>query len=45
MTNIEMINWARELKKAYEEAECNNEVAQVADGMADFIDEFIEQNK
>lgn len=40
-----MMNWARELKNAYEEAECNSEVAQVADRMAEFIDEFIKQNK
>ena len=45
MTDIQMMNWARELKQAYNEAKCNNEMAQMADRMADFIDEFIEQNK
>jgi hypothetical protein len=44
-TNIEMINWARELKRAYDEAGGNYELAEVADKMADFIDEFINQNK
>ena len=45
MTNIQMLNWARELKEAYNEAETNYDVAQVADRMADFLDKFIEQNK
>ena len=44
-TNIEMVNWARELKRAYDEAGGNYELAEVADKMADFIDEFINQNK
>lgn len=44
-TNIEMMNWARELKRAYDEAGGNYELAEVADKMADFIDEFINQNK
>ena len=45
MTGIQMLNWARELKEAYNNAECNAEVAQVADRMADFLDEFIKQNQ
>ncbi|MBQ8482805.1 MAG: hypothetical protein IJ504_00710 [Bacteroidales bacterium] len=45
MTEIEMLNWARSLKEAYNEAECNAEVAQVADQMADFLDQFIKQNQ
>lgn len=45
LTNIQMINWARELKEAYSEAESNYDLAMVADRMADFLDEFINQNK
>lgn len=44
-TEIQMLNWARELKDAYNEAECNADVAQVADRMADFLDEFIKKNQ
>lgn len=45
MTDIQMLNWARELKDAYNEAECNADVAQVADRMTDFLDEFIKKNQ
>ena len=45
MTEIQMLNWARELKKAYNDAECNADLAQVADRMADFLDEFIKHNQ
>lgn len=45
MTHIQMLNWARELKEAYNNAECNYDVAMVADSMADFLDEYIKQNK
>ena len=45
MTEIQMLNWARELKEAYNDAECNADLAQVADRMADFLDEFIKHNQ
>lgn len=45
MTDLQMLNWARELKEDYNSAECNYDLAMVADRMADFLDEFIKQNQ
>ena len=44
-TNIEMLNWARELKCKYDEAIGNADLLEVVDQMADFLDEFIKQNQ
>lgn len=44
-TNIEMVNWARELMNDYNYGECNYDLAMVADRMADFLTEFIKQNQ
>ena len=44
-TNIEMMNWARELKEEYNESLGSWDLTLVADKMADFLDEFINQNK
>lgn len=37
----EMLDWAKSLKAQYDEAESSYKLAEVADGMADFLDEFI----
>lgn len=45
MTDIQMLNWARELKSKYDEAIVNPDILEVADQMADFLDEFIKKNQ
>lgn len=45
MTEIQMLNWARELKSKYNEAVGDQDIQEVANQMAEFIDEFIKQNK
>ena len=44
-TEIQMLNWARELKSKYDEAIGNPDLLEVVDQMADFLDEFIKQNQ
>lgn len=44
-TEIQMLNWARELKSKYDEAIGNPDLLEVVDQMADFLDEFIRQNQ
>ena len=44
-TEIQMLNWARELKSKYDEAIGNQDLLEVVDQMADFFDEYIKQNK
>ena len=44
-TEIQMLNWARELKSKYDEAIGNPDHLEVVDQMADFIDEYIKQNQ
>lgn len=45
MTDIQMLNWARELKSKYDETIVNSDLLEVADQMADFLDEFIKKNQ
>lgn len=44
-TNIQMLNWARELKNEFKTGGCDFDLAMVAYKMADFIDEFIRLNQ
>ena len=44
-TEIQMLNWARELKSKYDEAIGNPDLLEVVDQMADFLDEFIKQHQ
>lgn len=41
LTKERMKEWAGELKGMYEDAQTNSELAECADAMADFIDDFL----
>lgn len=45
MDKTEMMDWARSLQEKYYEANGYNALMMLVDEMADFIDEFINQNK